>query len=351
MQVLAEGSLPPGESLAVVFPRRGEVSVQTVPIPNNPLGAREVLVRSEASIISAGTELASLWNLENQTSYPMRPGYGCIGRIELKGSDLPEFAIGQRVFFAGKHASLQRFTHGQGHQWGTLYPAPENMDARDAVFACMAQIAFIAPQVTQLTPGDTVAVFGLGLVGNLAAQLFQIAGARVLCLDPLSARGEIARGVDLQTVFSGAPNEQVQAVRELSGGKGAHVTVDAVGHSAVIANCVAATARFGQVILLGTPRAPHLNENVTPMLHRIHNEGLTVRGAHMWRLPPQDNPAWNQSVTTSLERVFGFIANGQLRVRELITHEASPHEAPAIYEGLQQRPTEFMGAVFDWSRA
>lgn len=335
------------EATYILFPRQGEVSVQTETLGADDLGPHEALLRTEASIISAGTELATLHNTQGDVAFPLRPGYGCIGRIVAKGEALGDFQVGQRVFYAGRHASLQRFTHNQGHQWGTLYRAPDELDAGVAAFACMAQIAFVAPMVARPEAGDTVCVFGLGLVGNLCAQLYKIAGARVLGFDPLPSRCEVAREVGLQA-FDVAPNQQIEAVRELTNGRGAQICVDATGHSGVIMNCIQATARFGEVVLLGTPRAS-FSADITPALFRLHNEGITLRGAHMWRLSPMQRPESRDSVERALEKVFAFLRSGALQVRPLHGHAVAVLDAPQVYGDLQARPQDFLGVTFDWN--
>ena len=334
------------KSTYILFPEKGRVSVEEEDVSLDDLAPFEVVVRNEASIISAGTELARLHGLEG-LSFPCRPGYGSIGRLLAVGAGVTDFKAGDRVFYAGKHASVQRFLHGQDHQWGLLFPVPEQLSAIDAVFGCMAQIAMTAPNVTELDLGDTVAVFGLGLVGNLAAQLYRNAGARVIGIDPVARRCELAKKVGIETVIDVPPERQVEALKALTDGKGAAVTVDAVGHSAIIGNCVEGTALFGQVILLGSPRAAY-TANMTPIMSQIHIRGLVVRGAHMWRMPVNDIRGAKQTVAWSLRVVLDLIGSGKLNVRELTQPVVKPADVPAAYAGLHTSPEKYVGVVIDW---
>lgn len=332
----------------IVFPEQDQIAVEQETLDPGRLGPMEVIVRSEASIISPGTELARLTNLGGVGKYPDRPGYGTIGRVEAVGTAVDDFAVGQRVFFAGRHASRQRFRHGQDHQWGRLYSAPDDIDPVEAVFVCMAEIAMTAVNVSELDLNDTVAVFGLGLVGNLAAQQFSLAGARVIGVDLSRMRCAKARAVGLDEVIDVPADRQLEAVRDATGGKGAAVTVDAVGHSAVVASCVQATAAYGQVVLLGSPRAPH-EADLTPMLSAVHQRGLVVRGAHMWRMPAMEVREVKRTVPWALEANFDLIRSGRLNVRELFTHRIKPEQVPDAYRGLQQNPDEYLGVVIDWT--
>jgi len=332
----------------VSFPHAGKVEVLTEEIPADGLGPQDVVVRSETSIISAGTELARLHGRDTEpVTWPFRPGYGVIGRVEAVGPGVKDFKPGDRVFFAGKHASVQRFQHGQDHQWGRLYPVPALLDAVVAAFGCMAEIALTAPAVTELTPGDTVAVFGLGLVGNLAAQMYRIQGARVIGLDPVEARCALARKVGIDEAVAVPPAEQADAVRKLTGGRGADVTVDAAGHAAVIRTAVTATRKYGQVVLLGTPRDA-IQGNLAEVFVNIHRDGLVVRGAHMWRWEAAEGKTLKRTVPWAFATVFNYLVTGQLKVRELASHVIPPSGAPDAYRGLVDERDKYTAAIIDW---
>jgi 2-desacetyl-2-hydroxyethyl bacteriochlorophyllide A dehydrogenase len=334
------------EARYIVVPQENTVEIACETLDPKSLRPMEVIVRAEASIVSAGTELARITGLDQTRAFPFRPGYGVIGRIEAGGTGLEDFKVGDRVFFAGKHASRQKFLHGQHHQWGYLYPVPDHIDAVAGVYTRMAQIVMSAPDVADLTLGDTVAVFGLGVVGNLAAQLFQLAGAEVIGLDPNKARCEWARKCGI-AALDVAPDKQVETVLERTNGKGAMVTVDAAGHSAAIITAVMSTARFGQVILLGSPRAPY-TADVSQCFYRIHEWGLTMRGAHEWRIPHKDIMESRVSQAANIRKCFKLIGAGKLKVRELTSHVIKPEQAPETYNGLRSRPAEYAGVVIDW---
>jgi threonine dehydrogenase-like Zn-dependent dehydrogenase len=331
----------------IVFTEKGVVAVETEEVTEGNLAPFEVLMRNEVTHVSAGTELARLNGMEQGQDFPARPGYAAIGRIVAKGASVDDFEVGQRVLYSGKHCSAQRFEHGQDHQWGRLYPVPDELASEDAAYGCLAQIAMTAPLLTGCELGDTVAVFGLGVVGNFCAQWYRHMGARVIALDPVAQRCELARQVGMDTVLDVPPDKQVEAVMELTDGKGATTTVDAAGHSAVVANCVAATALFGQVALLGSPRAVY-ECNMTETLRNIHQSGLVVRGAHMWHFPALDVREVKHTVASNYRTVFKMIADGALSIKPLQSHVVQPEDAQAVYDGLQHKRDEYVGVVFQW---
>jgi 2-desacetyl-2-hydroxyethyl bacteriochlorophyllide A dehydrogenase len=343
--ILESASMP--DVTYLLFPERDVVRVERESVSEDALAPNEALIRSETSIISAGTELARLRGLETGGQFPTRPGYGTIGRILDKGSALDGFAVGERVFFAGKHASVQRFRHGEGHQWAHLFKVPEALDPIAASVACMAQIAATAPTITELRLGDRVAVFGLGLVGILAAQLYRLRGARVLGVDPVASRCELAQRAGITETCQVPPPEQAEAVRSWSGGEGAHVVCDATGVSPAIASAIQCIAPFGQLVLLGSPRAAW-QSNTTELLSAIHMRGLVVRGAHMWRFPVCAERNVATTVEWNFATIFEQIGSGALQVRELISHVIPPEQAPEAYAGLRDEPQRWTGVVIDW---
>lgn len=313
-----------------------------------------VIIEAEMSVISPGTELAIFSALApgvktpgNWNSYPYRPGYGLVGRVLAVGAEVQRVQPGDRVFCFGKHASHQLYEMRSGKPMVAIFKIPEEIPAAQMVMLRMALVAIHAPQLTLCHPGDTVAIFGLGVVGNLAAQLYQQAGLRVIGLDPVASRCEAARRAGIEAVLDVPPAEQLAALRDLTNGHGAPVTVEAVGHSATVESAVAACADFGQVILLGSPRAPYTSD-LTRIFREIHLRWLTVRGALEWRLPPYAAFGVPDSVESNLERLMAALQSGYLNVEAVTSHTIAPQELLSTYQGLLNRKEEYLGAVIDW---
>ena len=75
----------------------------------NDLKDNEAIIKSEYSLISAGTELSRAFALKKGFSYPVRPGYSTVGRIIAKGKDI-KAEVGDRVFASSPHASIPKET-------------------------------------------------------------------------------------------------------------------------------------------------------------------------------------------------------------------------------------------------
>lgn len=318
------------------------------------LEPRELLIRAEASVVSAGTELANftalspgVWIPGSWNAYPWRPGYGMVGKIVAAGREVAEFHQGQRIFCFGKHASLQRLELSTQEPYYAAFPVDPDLPVSTIMMARMALISIAGPQVTDFQPGDTVVVFGLGLVGNLAAQLYQLSGATVIGVDPVSERCQIANRAGIERVVDASLEEQINVIRDLTNGEGVAVAVDAVGQTPIIQMCVDLCKPHGQVILLGSPRKPY-ETNATKMLRTIHHRWIQLRGALEWRLPAYAKVQDEDSIDRNLRAIIDHIENGRLNIAPLITHVIQPSQLQEAYMGLLEDKGNYLGVVIDW---
>jgi threonine dehydrogenase-like Zn-dependent dehydrogenase len=133
----------------------------------------------------------------------------------------------------------------------------------------------------------------------------------------------------------------------LTDGQGADITVDAVGHSAVVMQAQEATARFGQLILLGTPRVP-VEGNLTSLLSDVHLKMITVRGALEWCLPIYPDNGNRTSQYSKQQMIFEWLKAGKLHLEPLISHRLPPEEIKQAYEGLLRQPEKYTGVALVW---
>jgi threonine dehydrogenase-like Zn-dependent dehydrogenase len=254
-------------------------------------------------------------------------------------------APGDRVFTMHGHVSHHVYSFSEAR---FMLPVPKELDDGETAAACMAMIAFASLQVADLQLDDWVAVLGLGTIGNLAAQLFRLSGARVIGIDPVESRCERARAVGIEHVLNGSPEEVAQAVRELTGG-GVRIAVDAVGDSRVVQQAVALAADFGDVVLLGTPRAP-VEADLTELLGHVHRRWVTIKGAQEFRIPIKPVPEMRNSVQGNLETAFSLMQQGRLRVAPLISHRLPAEQIEKAYRGLLEDKETYTGVVLLWAK-
>src|SRR6266542_1483610 len=200
--------------------RNGKSIVEDVPVPTPHEG--QALVKTEASIVSAGTERMVVEFAEkslvgkarsrpdlvkqvidkgrregwvntaqaafNRLDQPMAPGYSSAGTIVALGKNMQGFKIGQRVACAGGgyavHAEYNVVPRN------LLTPLPKNVDFESAAFTTLGAIALHGFRLAEPQIGENVAIIGLGLLGLLTIKLAAAAGCNVLGID---LAGVIAR--------------------------------------------------------------------------------------------------------------------------------------------------------------
>ncbi|MBL4642912.1 MAG: zinc-binding dehydrogenase, partial [Flavobacteriaceae bacterium] len=177
-------------------------------------GAEDILIETSASIVSAGTELSIWAGLESWAPLPYTPGYGSVGKVLEVGSAVKHVSPGDMIFTHGPH---QKIALAKNY----AQKIPDGLDPKVAVFTRMAGVSISAVMASNTKTGDTVAVCGLGLVGNLAAQLFALAGCNVIGIDVSPARLEGMKMCGVETVIDGK-TDVTKALKELTGGRGAH---------------------------------------------------------------------------------------------------------------------------------
>ena len=318
---------------------------------DDQLGPNQALVRAEHSVVSAGTEGAGFTGLVKEMPfsgggdpYPMNTGYGHLGEVLAVGSAVTMCAPGDRVLSFAPHASLVKADATR-----FALPTPKDAPGEKIVYARMAGVSISAVRSSSVQPGDTVLIIGLGLVGNFAAQLFQMAGADVLASELSTIRIQKAKECGIKQVVNPNETNLTEYVMDWTGGQGVHIAVEAIGISELVAEAVMLTRRYGETILLGSPRARAVFDT-TPMLLRIHLEAIRMIGSLEWRWPPHDVERGRHNIVENYRQLVNWIAEDRIIVDPLRTHLASPVDCNEIYTGLTSKKDEYLSAVFDWSR-
>ena len=334
----------------VVVTGQNQVELQTADIDAPVLVPGELLIDTEYTFISSGTELANYTGREPKVfqkgawcEYPWRSGYANVGIVREVGADVTRAAPGDRVFTYGRHASTIRYSQDR-----LVAPVREAVDPAVVAASRMAGVAMTAIVVGEIGTNPWVVVFGLGLVGNLASQMFQIHGCRVIGVDPVAERRDLAQRCGIKYTVGGTAEEAQAQIEEMTGDEIGGITVDAVGHSSVVMQALRATANHGQLIILGTPRVS-VPGDLTDLLSETHLRWITIRGALEWCVPMYPDIGNRTSQFGKQQTIFDWMARGQLHVEPLISHRLKPEQIKQAYDGLLNEPNVYTGVVLDWN--
>ncbi len=198
-----------------------------------------------------------------------------------------------------------------------------------AVMTDMVGTQYSAQRRLNVSGTDTVAIFGLGPMGGAGILVAKGRGARVVAVDVLDSRLELAKDLGTDEVINSQSEDPVARLRALTSGEGVDVAVDCSGNPAGQNAALDATRNFGQVAFVGESRSTTINPS-----DQIIRKLLTVIGA--WYFPVFE---W--------EEIARFVVDRRIRVDKLITHRFPLEEAPEAFRMFDQRLTE--KAVFVWN--
>src|SRR5579884_3070645 len=328
----------------VVFRAPNQAVLEPFELDDAGLGPTEVVVRTRVTLISPGTELANLHdrlsvNTDSPTrAYPVRNvGYANVGTLVAAGAEVG-VAPGQRVYTMGNHASLVRLDARERY----CVPVPDALDDERAVFVRLANVSMTTMRTTVARGGDGVAVVGLGLVGNLAAQVFQACGMRVNAFDLSPARRAIAERCGLRSVHDGARMADFARQHRL--------VVEATGSTQALALAVGLAQNGGEIVMIGAPWGGDENSVPSSRLTRdIFFRFLKLRSGSEWEIPRQRQPLLPDAIVDNVATGLAWLADGRLVVDPLITHRMAPAQIAEAYAGLAERKDEYLGVVLRWS--
>jgi 2-desacetyl-2-hydroxyethyl bacteriochlorophyllide A dehydrogenase len=320
-----------------------------------PPAANQVLVATEVSALSAGTELAVYtgthqWlkdpNLPDW-KFPFKPGYSAAGKVVAVGGDVKGWQPGDRVSYPGNHASHELLTIG--HERGRLWKMPPNLDPAKAAWACIARYGLGASVRAGLTLGRSAAVLGLGVIGQFALRCLLAAGAYpVVGIDGVKMRRDAVLAAGADHAIDPSGGDAREQLSRFLGSRGAEIVADATGVPDAVPAAMALACDGGQVVVVGSPRGRAKDVNFYDDLHRRY---LEVTGAHgnMLFEPAHTRLAGAWDIDKAQNWLLGAMASGRLNTDKLVTHTIAPAELGTAYEGLLKNKEEYLGVVVRWT--
>lgn len=326
----------------IVFEEPEQVTVVERAIPEPSAG--EVLIETERTMISTGTELTILggeyppgsrWD---DYDYPFDPGYNNVGTVIETGPGVSTPSVGQRVGTYGGHSEYVMVDSDH------CRPIPDDVPVDEAAFFTIAEIVMNGVRRGRVTWGESVAVFGLGLLGQLTARVCRFAGARpVFAVDLADSRLDyISAESRIRTINAG--EDDPADVIAIDGDGGVAVAFEVTGNEDAITGELDAVREQGRLVVLSSPR----RETTFDFHDYCNGPSYEIIGAHNNSHPSTatvQNP-WTQH--RHAELFFELLGEGELDISGLISHSRPFEDAPALYEMLLEDRTDAMGVLLEW---
>jgi len=306
----------------------------------------QVLVRNTHTHVSAGSESNFLRFGPKSYGLPdglprANIGYMAVGRIEAVGRAVQGYAVGDRVTTGSPHAS---------HALIDVTPTtaiehvPDEVTDAAAGFVALGDVALHGIRRASLQIDQSVAIFGLGIVGQLVLQLARISGAHPLvAIDLVDARLDLARANGATHTINPAREDVVQRIKAITGGAGAEAVFHCAQAADILQAALECAADRGSVVLTGSPPGTATIRLKEELLRKelnltgTYESGLTQ--AHVY---------WRWTRQRNRQTCLRLMASGQLRLDNLVTHVAPIEQAPEIYEMVLKGSAGWLGIVFQW---
>ena len=341
-------------------------------IPSPGLGRGQVLVETAYSFISTGTEAAGVKSASGGViakikEHPQRIaqvvemvrvngvkkalarvrsklesrgplGYSCSGRIVATGASVQNFAVGDWVACAGmgyaSHAEVVAVPVN------LVAKLPTGCDLRQASGTTVASIALQGVRRADLRLGETAAVVGLGLIGQISLQLLAASGVKVLGFDANPQRVAEAQALGFADCFALTGEQAVSEVLTRTGQTGADAVLltAATSVSGICQDAIQMCRRKGRVVVVGAvplefDRDPFYKNEIDFLISCSYGPG---RYDPAYEEGGQDYPyayvRWTEN--RNMQAILQMIADGTLRLDRLISAEYPIAQAEQAFAAL-----------------
>ena len=364
--------------------RKGLRHIVVADAPEPVVTSHHVLVNPVYSLISSGTESASIHEgilrevAENPSQLSkvwdgvksMGPvatlaevrakfqeyaalGYAGAGIVLDRHPSVTEVKVGDRVAYGGE---------GTGHgetilaSRNLVVKVPDEVPFQHACFTTLGSIALNSIRISEIGVGDVVAVIGLGLVGQLVAQLARLQGARIVAIDLRSDRVELARKLGGDSCLDGTASI-TDEVNAITNGLGADCVIVAAASksSAPCQMALEICKDRGTIVIVGAvdlsfPWNEMYLKEIRLLMSRAYGPGsydpeYEVRG----RDYPIAYVRWTEK--RNMEEFLRLVAQGRVDLQSLITHEFSLEDAPQAYQVVKDPTSSSLGVLLRYPRS
>ena len=274
----------------------------------------------------------------NKLAEPMPMGYSGVGRVIAFGKRVTEVQAGDLVAMVGTayHCEINRVSRTM------LTKVPEELtDYRQAAFCALGGIALEGIHQAEVVPGETVAVIGMGLVGQIVCRILNAYGCDVIGYDVVD---KTMPGTRLKAFINSGDDNAADMTKALTRGRGVDkVIITAATNSNAPMDLAAAIARDrGIICMIGVTqmnidRRPYYERELSFRIARSYGAG---RYDSTYEQKGIDYPIGYVRFTEgrNIEEFVRLLAQGRISLADIITHEIPFEKAAEAYEMITKNP-------------
>lgn len=329
---------------------------------DRPLESHEVRLRTLYSGISAGTELTAYrgsnpylhkqWDsarklfipAEQPTlTYPVSGwGYEEVGEVIELGSEVRDVSVGNVIYGTWGH----RTHHIIQEEYARDRVQPDGLDPIFGIFSQIGSIALNGIHDARIRIGETVAVFGMGTLGQIAGQLARMSGAYVIGIDRFEKRLEVARqsgAADL--ALNAGEGEVAERIRSVTDRRGADLAIEVTGSTIALNEAVRSVAYSARVVALGFFQG---ESSGLFLGEEFHHNRVNIVGSQIFGTDPELTYRWNR--LRLVQTFMRLQADGVIDLKPVISHVIPFEDAGEAFRILDQEPENALQIVLDCTR-
>jgi predicted dehydrogenase len=362
--------------------KTGEIEIAEIPCPQVRAGC--LLVKTHASLVSSGTErmllefgqanwlekirkqpdkvrqvlnkiktdglLPTLDAVKSKLDTPLPIGYSNVGEVIGVGENVRGFKVGDRVLSNGYHAEVVCVPKN------LCVRVPENISAEVASFGVLGSIALEGIRLAKPELGETVAVFGLGVIGLLLVQLLRAQGCRVIGIDFDAQKLELAKQFGAEVVDLAKKEDPIIKAKQFSRESGIDAVLIAAANSSndIVHQAAQMSRKRGRIVLVGVvglelSRADFYEKELTFQVSCSYGPGrydkFYEEGGHDY---PVGYVRWTEQ--RNFEAVLDLMADGRIDPTPLISHRFELDLAKEAYSLLTGNAEPSIGIVINYAK-
>jgi L-iditol 2-dehydrogenase len=338
---------------ALLLKQYMNLEMAEMPLPD--IGPDDVLVRVRACGI-CGSDVHGLDGKTGRRIPPIVMGHEASGEVAGAGANVREFREGDRVTFDSTIYCGRCYYCSHGH-WNLcdnrevlgvspgeyrrhgafaefvsvpsriVYKLPDGFPFEHAALIEAVSVAVHAVRITPVQLGDTAVVVGSGMIGLLAIQALRSAGCtRAIAVDVDDIKLKLAQQLGAAHVFNSRTTDAPEAIRGLTGGRGADIAIECVGATDPIRTAIGSVRKGGAATLVG---------NLAPSID------LPLQTVVTRQIRLQGSCASNGEYPLCLD----LMSSGAIQVEPLISAVAPLPEGPAWFDRLYRHEPNLMKVI------
>ncbi len=220
---------------------------------------------------------------------------------------------------------------------------PPSADPLCGIFSHIGAVGLNGVHDGRVRIGETVAVFGLGTPGQIVAQAARASGARVIAVDVLDVRLEMAKQLGAHITLNPKNVPVAETIKHITDNRGADVVFEVSGSSVALNEAIRAAAYSARVVTMGAfqgeARGLYLSEE-------FHHNRTNIVCSQIAGVDPELKYRWDKLRLT--QAAIRLQLDGTLNLIPLITHRAPFDRAIELFELIDRAPEQVVQAVIEF---